>query len=268
VGTWLCGAVLVACGESSLDLAGTVERRILELGAPVSEVIVDIPVAVGDAVAAGDVLVRLDSTVAEAELRAWQAAKEAAQATLREAEREHQRFEGLQRQRVATPQQLDATRRALDEARALIAEREARAAQATKRLADLTITARAAGLIDQLPFEVGERVPPGGVTAVVLADESPWVRVWIPAHSVVRVNPGDAAEVRVEGLAGWLDGTVIEVAHQPSYTPHYALTERESAHLVYEGRVAIVGAPSDLRPGLSARVRIALEDAPTVAAGD
>ena len=71
VGTLIGVALLTGCRGDGLDLAGTVERRILELGAPVSEIVVDIPVAVGDRVAAGQVLVRLDTTVAEAELRAW-----------------------------------------------------------------------------------------------------------------------------------------------------------------------------------------------------
>lgn len=252
----LCGLGVLNCGGGPLELAGTVERRILELGAPVSEVIVEIPVAVGDHVAAGDVLVRLDSTVAEAELRAVEAGREAAEAGLREAESEYQRFEGLRKSRVATPQQLDEARRALDEARSLLAERQAREAQATKRLADLTIRSRDAGEVDQLPFEVGERVPPGGVTAVVLAEARPWVRVWIPARVVARIRPGNKARVKVQGLDVWLDGSVIEVAHQPTYTPHYALTERESAHLVFEARVEIEGAPEDLRPGLAARVRL------------
>lgn len=246
------------CGGDTVELVGTVERRALELSAPVSAVIVDLPVEVGAAVAADTVVVQLDTTVAEAELRAYQAARDAAEAGLKQAQGEYQRVEGLRKARVSTAQALDDALRRRDEARALVAEKEARIAQAQKLLDDLTLRAHSGGVVDQLAFEVGERVPAGGVAAVVLADEKPWVRVWLPARAVARVEPGSPAEVEVEGLEESLMGRVIHIAREPEFTPHYALTERESSHLVYETRVEIQDAPGPIRPGLASRVRLQL----------
>lgn len=246
------------CGPDTVELVGTVERKALELAAPVSAVIVDLPVAVGSRVEADEVVVQLDTTVAEAELRAHTAAREAAQAALKQAEGEYKRVEGLRRARVSTEQALDDALRKRDEALAQVAEKEARIAQAQKRLEELTLRAHSGGVVDQLAFEEGERVPAGGVAAVVLADEEPWVRVWLPAHAVARVRPGGPAEIEVEGLDDRLPGRVIDVAREPEFTPHYALTERESAHLVYETRVRIEDSPGALRPGLAARVRLTL----------
>ena len=48
------------------------------------------------------------------------------------------------------------------------------------------------------------------------------------------------------------------MARESEFTPHYALTERESAHLVYETRIAIDDAPDELRPGLPARIVLPL----------
>jgi HlyD family secretion protein len=248
--------VLAACQGHPLDLVGTVERRIIELAAPVSETIVEIPVRRGQEVAAGEVLVRLDTKVAEAELPAAEAARNAAQAGLDEAERELKRFEGLRASRVVTPQQYDAARRARDELVAIVAEREARVAQASERLEDLTIRAWTAGTVDQLPFDPGERLPPGGVAAVILADDVPWVRVWMPADAVARTTIGTPAQVTIQGLDQPLTGKVTEISREPAFTPHYALTERESAHLVYETRIELEGAPPGLRHGLAARVRV------------
>jgi HlyD family secretion protein len=250
-------------GPETVDLVGTVERESLELAAPVSEVIVELPVEIGERVAAGEVVVRLDSEVAEAELTAAQAGVAAAQATLKAAEGEFARYDKLRRAQVGTSQQLDAARRDRDEARALVAEREARVAQAQKRLEDLTVRAWDSGILDQRPFEVGERVPAGGVVAVVLADRPPWVRVWLPARDVARVETGAGVEVRVEGLDQPIAGRVVDVAREASFTPHYALTEKESAHLVYETRVELKDAPAGLRPGLPARVRIVLAEEAT-----
>jgi HlyD family secretion protein len=232
----------------------------------VSETIVEIPVRRGQSVAAGEVLVRLDTRVAEAELAAAEAARRAAQAALDQAEQEFRRFEGLRASRIATPQQHDEARRARDEGLAAVAEREARVAQASKRLDDLTIRASTAGTVDQLPFDLGERLPPGGVAVVVLAEDAPWVRVWMPAEAVSRIAIGAPAEVIIQGIDRPLAGTIGEISREPAFTPHYALTERESAHLVYETRVELSNSPPGLRPGLAARVRVG-RDAATSAGG-
>lgn len=252
------------CGRDTLQLAGTVERTALELVAPSAEIIDAIPVSRGARVAAGQIVVQLDTEVADAELRAFEAGLAAAQAALREGEREMTRAEGLRRSGVATPQALDRAQRTRDEARAAVAEKEARLAQARRRLEDLTLRARTAGVVDQLPFEVGERVPAGAVAAVVLADEPPWVRVWLPARAVANASPGTRARVSVEGRSETFEGHLEDVGREAEFTPHYALTERESAHLVYQARVVLENAPADLRPGLPAQVWLRLDvgDAP------
>lgn len=255
-----CGVALlalVACGGSEVyDLAGTVERKNLELAAPVSEIILEIPVSLGQRVGAGEVVVRLDTTVAEAELKAAEAARAAAEALVKEQTTRFDRFQELRRRSVATAQDFDEAKRTRDEAVAILAERDARIAQAKKRLEDLTIRSHAAGVVDQLPFEAGERVPAGGVVAVVLAHEEPWVRVWLPARAVARISPEARAEVRVEGFDEVWQGRLQDVAREPEFTPHYALTERESAHLVYQARISLEGAPAHLRPGLPAQVEL------------
>ncbi len=247
--------MLWGCDQGT-ELAGTVERKVLELATPVSEVITELPIAEGERVEAGEIVVQLDTEVAAAELRASEAAKAAAAAAVKEAEGEYQRQVKLRQSRVTAPQALDAARRKRDEAVALTAEREARIAQAKKRLENLTIRAHAAGVVDQLPYEVGERAPAGGVVAVVTADAKPWVRIWLPAREVARIDAGSGATVRVEGLEAPLRGTVTHVSREPEFTPHYALTERESAHLVYESRIRLDDAPQNLRAGLPAQISL------------
>ena len=252
----LAACLLTACGGPSLELAGVVERTTLELSAPVSEQVVELPHAVGERVEAGEPVVVMRSEVAALEVEATRALHSAAQANLSAAEQEFQRVEGLRKARVATPSELDNARRKRDEAVALLAEREARRAQSERQLEDLTVRSKAAGVVDQLPYDVGERVPAGGVVAVVLADDAPWVRIWLPARAVARLAPGDPAEVEITGFDAPFEGRLEEISREAEFTPHYALTERERAHLVYEARVRIAGAPADLRPGLPATVRL------------
>jgi HlyD family secretion protein len=86
------------------------------------------------------------------------------------------------------------------------------------------------------------------------------VRVWVPETSYVRVLPGTPAEVRIDGLGRPIQGSVLDVARDPEFTPHYALTERDRVHLVYETRVRLLDAPPGLRPGVPAQVRILARD--------
>jgi len=262
--TVLCLLVLMllcACGSSDqLELSGTLERKTLEVSAPISEIIVDLPVKVGEHVNKGDIIVQLDTEVTAAELRAHDAGLSAAEALLKEANGEYLRQEKLRLAKISTTQSYDRARRLKDEAIAAKAEKEARITQAKKRLADLTIRARSPGTLDQLPYEIGERVPAGGVVAVISADAKPWVRLWLPARALLRVKPGQEAMVKIAGLDQWFAGSVEYVAREPEFTPHYALTERESAHLVYETRVRLTDPKRDLPPGLPAYVRLMLVD--------
>lgn len=246
----------------TLELVGTVERQSLELAAPTAERIVEIQVRPGQQVEAGQILVRLDAEVAELEVEAAGSNLAAAEASLAAARQELARVAGLARAKVVSPQALDNARKAHDEARAMQAERAARTAQARRLLADLTLRTPKAGTVDQIAYEIGERVPSGSVIAVILATGAPWVRVWIPARAVARLRPGSTVEVEIPGIDGSFRGRLDDIAREPEFTPHFALTERERDHLVYESRVVLEDAPASLRPGLPATVRIRLGEPP------
>jgi HlyD family secretion protein len=251
--------LLPACGEESADLTlvGTVERTLVELVAPASEVILEVHGTRGAHVAAGEVVVRLDPTLANAEVASAEAALAGARTGVAVADQELSRLERLYRARIASEQDLDRARLSHDEAEARLREAEARLAAARKRLADLTLASPVAGVLDQIPFDPGERVPAGAVVGVVLADAEPWVRVWIPERAYAAVRAGSPAEVLLDGVAGARRGRVLDIAREPEYTPHFALTERERGHLVYEARVLIEDPPPGLRPGVPAEVRLA-----------
>jgi HlyD family secretion protein len=253
---WLL--VLAGCTRESGDLRliGTVERTLVELVAPVSEVLVAVHVQRGEAVPAGRVLVELDPTLARAEVARAEAVLAGARTRARVAESDLARLRTLRRDRVASEQDLERAELARDEAAAALREAEALLDAARKRERDLALEAPAAGVVDQLPFDPGERVPAGGVVAVLMTDADPWVRVWVPERSASRVVPGTRAEIRIDGISEPLRGSVLDVSREPEFTPHYALTERDRVHLVYETRVRILDPPGVLRPGLPAEVHL------------
>jgi HlyD family secretion protein len=181
------------------------------------------------------------------------------------------RLQRLRKQRVASEQDFERAELARDEAGARLRASEAGLEAARKRMHDLELAAPGAAVVDQLPYEVGERVPAGAVLVVLLAEGTPWVRVWVPENAVVHVRPGGPAEITIDGIGSAeaprrLAGKVLDVSREPGFTPHYALTERERVHLVYETRVEISDAPDGLRPGVPATVRLELN--PVLVAGD
>jgi HlyD family secretion protein len=135
-----------------------------------------------------------------------------------------------------------ATREELDQA---IAARDA-AAAAVRGLAvsleRLTVRATAAGIIDDLPLEPGERPAQGAVVAVLLAGEAPHARVYLPEPLRTRVHVGDPATVYVDGIEQPFHGRVRRVSADPAFTPYYSLTERDRSRLSYLTEVELTDA--------------------------
>jgi HlyD family secretion protein len=228
--------------------------------APISETLVAVHAVRGERVAKGEVLVQLDATFARAEVARAEAGLASARTAETVARQELERVRRLRQGRVASDQDLDRATLARDEAAARLRDAEAQLDAARKREADLSLASPVDGVLDQLPFDPGERVPAGAVLAVVLANAAPWERDWVPEESYVRVLPGTPAEVRIDGIGRPLAGSVLDVSRDPEFTPHYALTERDRVHLVYETRVRLLDAPPELRPGVPAQVRIEAPD--------
>jgi HlyD family secretion protein len=252
----LAAVALVACGrpDDALVLVGTVERTLVEVGAPISETLVEVGVERGTAVRRGQLLARLDPTLAEADVAHAEAGVAAARTALAVAELDLGRAAQLHRARIATPQDLERAQLAREESGARLREAQARLAAARHRAEELVLLSPVDGVVDQIPFDPGERVPAGGVVVVVLDGAAPWIRVWTPEGRVAQVRPGTAARVHVDGVLAALTGRVLDVSREPEFTPHFALTERDRVHLVYETRVGIDAAPADLRPGVPAEV--------------
>lgn len=129
----------------------------------------------------------------------------------------------------------------LAQAEAALAEADAVLANARVHFSRLEVRAPSAGWVDALPFELGERPPAGGVVAVLLADEAPYARVYVPAAIRVHVKHGTPARVRVDGIEEPLPGRLRNVATDASFTPYFALTERDRGRLVYLAKVDLLG---------------------------
>ncbi len=212
---------------------------------------------------------------------------EAARASLHEAEidrdfreRELSRLAGLRERNLTSEESVDQARNLLELAAARIGIVSARLAeleagtrpeqieqtrgllgQAFAQLDSLRldrdrlqVLAPVDGIVDTLPFEVGERPQPGDVVAVLLTGNQPYARVYIPEPLRAGLRVGSPLRIAVDGIGQPLDGTIRRIASEASFTPYFALTERDRGRLSYMAEVRIPDRPERLPEGLPVQV--------------
>ena len=215
-----------------------VPAKTAELAVATPATIATVPVTLGQEVAAGTVLVTMDTEAIDAELAGARAATEAASARSAQAEavvkqaaaqvdvaeanldRAQAALETARDRNVGENEaeaarnagraQVQAAKAALtaaqEGAKAAAAEvRRAEAAVSSLELAraDLTLTAPFAGTVASLAATVGQQVSPGQVL-VRVADTSAWefVTTDLDESGIARIEVGDAATVTLDGVPG------------------------------------------------------------------
>ncbi|WP_029063607.1 HlyD family efflux transporter periplasmic adaptor subunit [Labrenzia sp. DG1229] len=181
-------------------------------------------------------------TTSQAQLDSARAGRDAAAASLKSAEEELKEL-------VAGSRPED-----IDIARAELAAAEASLLTQVTILSDLTIIASRDGVLDNLPWNLGERVTVGSPVAVLLAGNAPYARVYVPEPHRVRIKEGDKLKVRVDGLDASIEGHVRWISSDPSFTPYYALNQSERARLMYVAEIQLPDSASDLPNGVPAQV--------------
>ncbi len=108
-----------------------------------------------------------------------------------------------------------------------------------KLLADLTLVASRDGVLEDLPYHIGERVPQGAALAVIAADAAPYARVYLPQTALSQFRTGQQVQIRVDGHSQPIAGTVRKIATEASFTPYFALHQAERAHLMYVTEISL-----------------------------
>jgi HlyD family secretion protein len=139
------------------------------------------------------------------------------------------------------------------ESAARAAGAQAQAQQAT--LDKLSLVAPRAGIVDSLPYKLGDQAPVGAPLAILLAGDAPYARVYVPETIRGDVRVGSVARVFVEGRDAALSGTVRAIRSEPTFTPYYALSGKDAARLSYLAEIALPPADAGKLPaGLPVRV--------------
>jgi HlyD family secretion protein len=132
---------------------------------------------------------------------------------------------------------------------------EAQAALQQASLDKLRVVAPRAGIIDTLPFELGDQAPVGAPLAILLVGAAPHARVYVPETIRTGVKVGDVARVFVGGSGQALAGRVRMIQREPSFTPYFALVGKDAARLSYLAEIELTGSEAPALPaGLPVRV--------------
>jgi HlyD family secretion protein len=212
------------------------------------------------------------------------AALKGAESTLTTERREYQRVSDLVDRKLLSASELDrararrdAAQASRDEARARlrlleegtrpeqVAQARAAVDRANAALTELmvsagryTVRAPRPGLIEALPYELGERPPIGAPLVIMLADGAPYARVHVPEPLRVAYAAGTAVLVSIDGVAEPLPGTVRYVSSQASFTPYNSLTQKDRSRLAYLAEITLDGrAAANLPAGVPVQVRLA-----------
>ncbi len=218
----------------------------------------------------------------EEEVAAARADVAGARAALVESKTNYVRILDLKKQKMVSQAELDKARAARDASQAslqsaqetLLAltngtrEEDLRAAEAilyaavatlaseNKRLADLTIIATRDGILDSLPWNLGERVTIGSPLAIVLAGKAPYARIYVPEPHRVKLKIGDKLLVHVDGIEKPITGYLRWIATESAFTPYYALNQEERSHLMYLAEVQLPDSEAGLPNGVPVQVEV------------
>ena len=255
--------------------AGTVKaRRRAKLSPEVGGVVLEIPYREGEAVAAGDVLLRLDPRVPAAEadlaqrdLRTAEAQRDEACLAAERAEREHARLARLAKQGIVSEDALDQAATAAETSAAgcvaagAIIERAKSAVRLARTRQDLMVLrAPFDGVVAEVAAEVGEWITPAPpavpVPPVLDVIDPSSIYVSAPMDEVDAgvLAPGLPARITVDSLPGReLAGTVTRVA------PYVEDVEEQNRTVEIEARIDDAEVAKRILPGTSADVEVILQ---------
>lgn len=197
----------------------------------------------GDVVKQGQVIMRIDPSVAERQVEGARAQVNEAKVALENATREYERFRELYAKHYVSKSQMDAAEAGYKAAQARLDTLQASRGQAATSRAFADVTAPYGGVMSALHVEVGEMAAPG--MALATGFDPAWLRATaqVPQAWVDAVRRGNKAMVEVPGQAQWLPASRLVVI--PAADPRTHTTEV---------RVYLPVAVAGLLPGQFVRV--------------
>lgn len=110
------------------------------------------------------------------------------------------------------------------------------------------------GVVESLPFEIGERPPFGATIAVVLAKGRTYARVHVSEPLRAKLSSGSKAKIVIDGRDAPLQGSLRWISSDAAFTPYFALNQHDRSRLSYLAEVDVVDESEDLPIGIPVEV--------------
>ena len=188
-----------------------VAPRLTELGPEVAGRLSVVHFDVGDQLAAGDVVFKLDPAPFRTELRRARAGLSLAQAEAAQALHELERVRRLAEQQVAPPQRLDQQLTHLAVAKARVEQELAAVQSAEQELTRTEVISPYAAHVVERQLHEGAIVGPGSVIVTIQEQTGFAAELDVPAAAAAPVEVGDPALLIVEGASEPFDSTITSV---------------------------------------------------------
>jgi membrane fusion protein (multidrug efflux system) len=209
----------------------------------------------GDSVEEGQLLVELDATRLELELRHTEATLKARISDFAHAQREFQRGEKLSSQNAISAQKRDDLRHGLDSARDAKALAVVSRDTAKRNLEDASIRSPFTGTVEGLAVDLGDYVSPGTPVATVVELSRARVFAGVTAQEAARLAGATLTLIQFSALGGTeIEAEIKSVGNLAS--------ERDGTYTV---EIWVDSPPNGLRDGMTASVRLpsdGLDDRP------
>jgi len=237
-------------------IAALTPKQSADVMAPYTSASASLRVKLGDTVAQGQILARLDDRQLRQELAAARAQARTAQAAIVQAQVDKRGAEiVLDRETkaeaanvsshadvLAAAQAVDKATAAISFARATAEERATRITQLQAHLQEMTLVAPIAGSVAMIYPQDGARVEEGR-PVIRLISGGVFVKFAIPADKNGTVKPGDTVDVRIDRRAELITAKVGHLSPELDAVAQMIIADAE-----------LVNPPGDLQPGTVCRI--------------
>ena len=152
--------------------------------------------------------------------------------------------------RGARIERISAARSALERAESELTARR-------KRYDDAFLVADYSGVVDLLPYQVGERIPPGRAVVTLKRPDSLYAMIYVSTLDIAVVSVGDTVDFSVDAAPGknYL-GQIVYLSSEAEFTPRNVQSPDERDNLVFAIKVVALPGQSGLRAGMPADFRL------------
>lgn len=134
---------------------------------------------------------------------------------------------------------------------------QAKLEHAEEELRRYTVIAERDGVLDDLPFKLGDKPPAGAVVSTLLAGKQPWARIYLPEVWLGEIEIGSQVGIYVDGREQPFAGRVRHISSRASYTPYFTLAEDDRKRLSFVTEVDLLDQEATQLPlGIPVRMKL------------